>query len=590
MAKLSAFKITKRNVEALPTDRDTVYRDSELKGFAVRVKPSGAKIYHVRYRNRAGIDRSVSLGQHGALTAEEARNAAKVILGKIAAGEDPSAERAAERDAESVCDLWDLYRAAVELGIDEPSRAVIRGRGGHPKRAASLKTDASMFKRHVLPLIGRLRVKDLKPKDVSKWMVDITVGKTAVVEKTRRQGKARVTGGAGVATRALGLLGSMMNYAIMVGIIESNPCKGMRRTPTKRRRVRLSPEQYFALGDALRRSEDEGEPWQAIEGIWTIALTGCRKSEIARLRPEEVDVAGHALRLTETKTGESIRPIGLAALNILRPRLGNHPFVFYGPHDDDSYYRCLPEAWRRVMARVDPAVKMPHLTLHGLRHAFASQAGDLGFGILTIKELIGHAPGTDVTEGYIHQLNSLLIAAADKVSGAISSYMMGTATALSGQALVEDQVEEGAFDWEPTAGGQLVSLQEAAVMLSVGRPTIEKLIDKGNLTAIAHGKQRRVEVTEVLAFRRANPMPGRSSLSNRLEGDGSGDGDELLSAEEAAMVMRVGRPTVMRLIALGTLPAVKVGARFRIKASDCVNYRAEHNGRRGRVDMAVALA
>jgi excisionase family DNA binding protein len=587
MSKLSEFKITKRGVDALPTDKDAVYRDSDLKGFAVRVKPSGTKIYLVRYRNRAGVERSVSLGQHGALTAEEARNAAKVVLGKVAAGEDPSGDRAAERDAESVCDLWEMYREAVQLGIDEPTKAVIRGRGGHPKRAASLKTDASMFKRHVLPLIGRFKVRDLKPKDVSKWMVDITVGKTALVEKTGRQGKARVTGGAGVATRALGLLGSMMNYAILVGIIETNPCKGMRRTPTKRRRVRLSPEQYLALGDALRRAEDEGEPWQAIEGIWVIALTGCRKSEIARLKPEEVDVSGHALRLTETKTGESIRPIGGAALNILKPRLGNHQFVFYGPHDEDSYYRSLPEAWRRVMARVDPAVKMPHLTLHGLRHAFASQAGDLGFGILTIKELIGHAPGTDVTEGYIHQLNSLLIAAADKVSAAISSYMTGTATALSSQALVEDQVENGAFLWEPTAGGQLVSLQEAAVMLGVGRPTIEKLIEKGDLTAITHGKQRRVEVAEVLAFRRANPMPGRTSLGEKLEAEG--DVRDLLSAEEAAMVLRVGRPTLMKLIAIGRLPAVKVGARFRVAVKDVIAYRTEHRGRRGDIDMTVAL-
>ena len=309
------------------------------------------------------------------------------------------------------------------------------------------------------------------------------------------------------------------------------------------------------------------------------------------LRPHEVDVAGHALRLTDTKTGESIRPLGSAALTILRPRLGNHEYVFHGPRDEDGYYRSLPEAWRRVMSRVDPSVKMPHLTLHGLRHAFASQAGDLGFGILIIKELIGHAQSSDVTEGYIHHLNSLLIAAADKVATAIYNYMTGTATVLSAQSLTEDdRVDDDAVPWQATEGGQLVSLQEAAVMLGVGRPTIEKLIDAGDLSAVVHGKQRRLEVTDVLTFRRAHALPGKTTLGEKLVGDGEAPAEALLSAEEAAMVLRVGRPTLMKLIALGRLPAVKVGARFRVPAKDVLAFRTEQGGRRGNVDLGIALA
>ena len=46
--------ISKRMVEALPTGKDTVYWDSELKGFGVRVYPSGAKVYVVQSRGRAG--------------------------------------------------------------------------------------------------------------------------------------------------------------------------------------------------------------------------------------------------------------------------------------------------------------------------------------------------------------------------------------------------------------------------------------------------------------------------------------------------------------------------------------------------------
>ena len=574
----------------MPEGIDALYRDAELKGFCLRTKPSGAKIYLVRYRTVGGLDRSFAFARYGELTPEEARHSAKLLLGKIAGGEDPAGNRTSERNAESVSDLWDLYLSAVKLGIEDDTRAVVRGRGGQPKRASTMRNDMSVYKRHILPLIGRLKLKDLKSKHVARFMTDVTVGKTAVVEKTRRHGKARVTGGAGVATRALGLLGSMMTYAKLLGLIEDNPCVGHRRTPSKRRKVRLNPEQFFALGEALRLSEDLGEPWQGLEAIWSLALTGCRKSEIAKLRPEEVDVSGQALRLAETKTGESLRPIGRAALNILKPRLGNHAFVFYGTMDEESYFKALPAVWTRVMARVDPLVKMPHLTLHGLRHAYASQAGDLGFGLPVIKELIGHSAGTGVTEGYIHHLDTLMIAAADKVAGAIYNYMTGVATSLSAQSFSDaETVEADAMVWQSGAGGQVVSLQEAAVMLGVGRPTVERLIDEGSLDALTFGKQRRVAVADILTFRRDHAFSKKQRQAMSRVASNHDDADQLLSAEEAALILRMGRPTIMRLIASGELRAVKVGARFRLPASAVLSYRTVHAGRRGPVDEAAVL-
>ncbi len=591
MPKLSAFKITKRSIEALPAETDAVYRDSELKGFCLRTKPSGAKIYLVRYRTFGGLDRSYAFAQFGELTPEEARHAAKLLLGRIAGGEDPAGDRRTERKAESVSDLWDLYLSAVELGIKDHSRAVVRGRGGQPKRPSTMRNDIGVYKRHILPLMGRLKLKDLKSKDVARFMTDVTIGKTATVQKTVRHGKARVTGGAGVATRALGLLGSMMNYAKLLGLIEHNPCLGHRRTPTKRRKVRLNPEQYFALGEALRLSEDMGEPWQGLEAIWSIALTGCRKSEIAKLHPTEVDATGQALRLEDTKTGESLRPLGAAALAVLKPRLGNHEFVFYGVSDEDSYFKGLPGVWKRVMARVDPLVKMPHLTLHCLRHAYASQAGDLGFGLPVIKELIGHSAGTGVTEGYIHHLDVLMIAAADKVAGAIYNYMTGAATALSAKSLSDQEtVEADALVWQSGAGGQVVSLQEAAVMLGVGRPTVERLIDEGSLDAMTFGKQRRIAVADILAFRRDHTFSKKQRQAMSRMASHHDDADQLLSAEEAALVLRMGRPTVMRLIASGELRAVKVGARFRLPASAVLSYRTAHTGRRGGIDEELVFA
>ena len=69
------------------------------------------------------------------------------------------------------------------------------------------------------------------------------------------------------------------------------------------------------------------------------------------------------------------------------------------------------------------------MTPHTLRHSFASVAGDLGFTESTIAAMLGHAAGT-VTSRYVHHLDSVLVAAADKVATAIHAMMTGSETNL----------------------------------------------------------------------------------------------------------------------------------------------------------------
>ena len=99
-------KLTKRFVDALkPVASDTLYRDADLKGFALRAKPSGARAWVVQYRNKAGRTRKLALGRVGVLTPDEARQRARKALGRVAGGEDPSAPRSAARGAMTVADL-----------------------------------------------------------------------------------------------------------------------------------------------------------------------------------------------------------------------------------------------------------------------------------------------------------------------------------------------------------------------------------------------------------------------------------------------------------------------------------------------------
>ena len=111
-------KLTKRFVDALkPVTRDTLYRDADLAGFALRAKPSGVQTYVVQYRNSAGRTRKLALGRVGVLTPDEARQRARKALGRVADGADPSATRNAARGAMTVADLCRDYVAAAEKGL-----------------------------------------------------------------------------------------------------------------------------------------------------------------------------------------------------------------------------------------------------------------------------------------------------------------------------------------------------------------------------------------------------------------------------------------------------------------------------------------
>ena len=50
MARLETRTISRRTVKALRVEKDTVFWDSELSGFGVRVYPPGSKYYVVQTR------------------------------------------------------------------------------------------------------------------------------------------------------------------------------------------------------------------------------------------------------------------------------------------------------------------------------------------------------------------------------------------------------------------------------------------------------------------------------------------------------------------------------------------------------------
>ncbi|NGO56154.1 integrase, partial [Mesorhizobium camelthorni] len=191
------------------------------------------------------------------------------------------------------------------------------GKGNRPKKASTIYTDRGRITRHILPLIGGMRVVDLNKADINRFLREVASGKTAKVEKTGKRGKSIVRGGSGTATRTTGLLSGILTFAVDQGIIQTNPAHGVKRPADARRRRRLMPEEYRTLGKVLTSARAEGETPQVIDAVWLLALTGCRLGEIINLKCTEVDEERSGFRLEDSKEGASLRPVGRAVLDYL---------------------------------------------------------------------------------------------------------------------------------------------------------------------------------------------------------------------------------------------------------------------------------
>lgn len=403
-------KLTKTLVEtAPPRSKQYILWCSDLKGFGACINPSGSRSYVVDYRTADGARRRMTIGRHGPLTAEEARKLAIKTLGSTIQGDDPQLERRTRRKSLTVSDLCDRYFEAAEKGL-------VIGRGGKAKKTSTLATDRTLAEAHIKPLLGSKLVIDLKRADIVRLIRDVQAGKTAKAKPSsgKPRGRVRITGGPGAATRTAAAFGSILSYAVADGVIEANPTYGVKKPAGGRRERRLSEDEYRAFHAALRAAEtDETKPWQGVAMLRVAALTGCRIGEVENLKWSEVDLNERLLRLEDSKTGKSIRPLGGAARAVLAALEcdAKNPYVFPAARLDKRPYAGLTRFYRGLFK----AAGLDGVTPHVLRHSFASVGADLGFTDSTIGACLGHS-GSGVTSRYTHRLDSVLVAAADKIA------------------------------------------------------------------------------------------------------------------------------------------------------------------------------
>lgn len=414
-------RITERTLNALKPD--TTIWDAEVRGMGARRRGEGGDIVFVfKYRSPTerdstgrGRQRFMTLGRwgRGDLGIDDARKAATAQRDALRLGRDPAIERDDCKRMLTVTELCDSYIAAL------PTLLIRRDR--RPKKESTVLNDKSRIEAHIKPLLGTLPVDAVTRKHVTTFMHKVAAGETAKRVKLGKRAVSNVRGGKGVATRTIGLLGAIFSYAVAEGLRADNPVRGVTRFADQKRERRLSDDEYCRLAAGLTAAEDAGVNPAGIAVIRLLLLTGWRRGEAAGLRWTEVDLARHTARLGDTKTGTSVRPLSHAAAELIRSQPAtSNPHVFPARVEAKAL-QGLPRMWERVRAL---AGLPDDVTLHVLRHSFASLAADLGYGDAAIAGLIGHKRG-GITARYTHTADAVLLKVANEVARATSAKLEG---------------------------------------------------------------------------------------------------------------------------------------------------------------------
>jgi site-specific recombinase XerD len=407
-------KLTKRAVDAArPAEAEYFIWCVSTPGFGLRIYPSGKKVFISQVRvGRA--TRRVKIGAYGPYTVEQARRRAQEIHRMAAEGRDPQRERAENRSAITVVEMCDQYLEAARAGL-------VNTRFRRAKRPATVAIDEGRVSRHINPLIGTLRARDVTSADVQRMADGIAQAKTAGVFKGRARGKAVVTGGPGAAARVVELLGGIYSWAEKRGLVPGpSPTKGTETARSEAKDRVLSASEFTKLGKAIAAAEAKCPA--AAAALRLIALTGWRRQEACGLRWSEIDRAGHCVRLEGTKTGRSMRAIGadaLALLHTLSQTMSSDTWVF--PNRDGSGSADL----KKSIGVIFDAAGLTNARSHDLRRTFGSVAANEGYSDATIAELLGHARRGVTARHYIRRPDAALVAAADKVSATIAAALDG---------------------------------------------------------------------------------------------------------------------------------------------------------------------
>lgn len=390
-------KLTRKLIDSLSPDpdRDVWAWDSEVRGFGVRVKPSGWKAFVLQYRNRYGRARKLTIGPVTVLAVEEARDRARKHLVAVKDGADPAEDRAADRKAVTLAAAWDRY---------------LRDYARPKKKPSSVASDEALWNRFLSGEWAKKPVAAITRGDVRSLHASLA--------STPYQ-----------ANRVLALLSRIMtlsetDWGYREGL--SNPCRGLERYREEVRERLLSEEELARLGGALRAFAGREDRLPSFAPFFALTiLTGTRKGEWISAKWRDVDFDRGLLILPDSKTGAKVVELPAPALAILKAWKARFPA--FRPDDHVLPGRIAGEPIKhpyRAFREILDAAGIEDLRIHDLRHLFGSVSHREGASQRVVAMLLGHRQ-LSTTERYLQAHFAERKAAAETTALAIQSALEG---------------------------------------------------------------------------------------------------------------------------------------------------------------------
>ena len=384
-----------------PREKPFEVWDSTLKGFVVRVQPSGIKTYLVEYARH----KRITIGQISAISAADARKEAAKRIADYIQGNDPMVAKKASQATTFEDFIRERYAPWVSTHQKRPkdtlrSLVLFYPYFGNRKLA---EIDAWTIER-----FRTARLKEVKPISVNH---DLTALRTA------------------------------LNRAIHWGLLKENPMRGIKQIRIDNTaKVRyLAPDETQRLREAMdnreikhRAERERYNQWRKERGyeaypvfgtftdylkpmVLTALNTGMRRGELFDLKWEDINFAQQFITVIgdTAKSGKTRHiPMNeevLSALSAWHEQRKESELVF--PNDAGGRFDNIKTSWENLIK----SAQINNFRFHDLRHDFASKLVMAGVDLNTVRELLGHAD-IKMTLRYAHLAPEKLASAVAKLN------------------------------------------------------------------------------------------------------------------------------------------------------------------------------
>jgi len=392
---LLAFKmIAKLSIKFVktlqPKDKPYEVVDTDIKGFLLRVQPSGIMTYYLSYRTHSGNKKRYKIGRHGNITTTQARDIANKSSAQVISGSDIQCDKKAKRlsaKQDKLSTLKNFLQTKYEPWV-------LAERKSGKDTMIKLNHSFSTFMEHSL--------KDITHFKIEQWRVE-----------QKNIGKKAIT-----LNRNIAALKAALSKAVEWDIISDHPLKKLKMlrpdfsgkfkflSDEEEKRLRFA---MIAREKELREQRKSANQWRETRGyplfpdlsnihfvdylqpmILLSINTGMRRGELFSLCWEYIDI-NRAMLTVDGSTSKNAKtrhiPLNKEALFVLKCWMGNTKEGLVFPAKSGTKLNNVRKSWLTLLKKA----QIEKFRWHDMRHHFASRLVMAGVDLNTVRELLGHS-------------------------------------------------------------------------------------------------------------------------------------------------------------------------------------------------------